>query len=69
MNSDGTYMEFGVVVWHGSSEVLYKTFRKAETLGVWRQLISAEEEAKISSIKARRVTVQLGQWVSLDGVS
>lgn len=57
-----TYTEYGVFVWHGTAEVLYRTFKKAETGGIWRNTVTDEEAARISSFKKRQVTVQLGEW-------
>jgi hypothetical protein len=57
-----TYAEYGVFVWYGSAEVLYRTFKQARMVGIWRRAISDDEVAKISSVRARRVSIQRGEW-------
>jgi hypothetical protein len=42
--------------------MLYKTFKQAQSIGLWRSTISAEEDSKISSIKTREVMIHRGMW-------
>jgi hypothetical protein len=60
-----TYTEYGVFVWHGSAQVLHKTFRKAEMVDVWRR---CNRDVEVASVRSRPVSVQLGEWAALDGV-
>lgn len=57
-----TFTEYGVFVWHGSAEMLYKTFKQVQSIGLWRSTISPEEARKISSIRTREVMIHRGMW-------
>lgn len=57
-----SYTEYGVFVRHGSDQLLYRTFRKAEMLEVWRECIPEDIAAKISSVRTRQVSIQHGEW-------
>jgi hypothetical protein len=52
-----TYTEYGVFTRHGSSEVLLKTFRKPETIGIWRRM---HPDFEVTRIRIRTVTK--GEW-------
>jgi hypothetical protein len=58
-----TYTEYGVFVWHGSAQMLHKTFKKAEMVGVWR---TCNRDVEIASIRTRPMTVQYGEWTEVE---
>ncbi|MFC0626137.1 hypothetical protein [Kribbella deserti] len=62
-----TYTEYGVFLNHGSAQILYTTFRKAETVGIWRRTQPADVLARITSIRTREVTIQRGAWSVVEG--
>ena len=62
MSYTESYTEYGVFIWHGSSQVLYRTFKQAQTVGIWRRTIADDEAAKIASVMTRTVSIQRGEW-------
>lgn len=57
-----SYTEYGVFVWHGSAQMLHKTFRKAESVDIWRR---CNRDVEIASVMTRPMTVQYGDWAEL----
>lgn len=63
MTSTESYTEYGVFVWHGSSQVLYRTFREAEQVGIWR---ICNGDIEVASVRTRPMTVQYGEWTEVE---
>lgn len=55
-----THTEYGLFVWHGSAEILHRTFSKAEMVGAYRLL---HPELVVSSVRKRTVTI--GEWTAV----
>jgi hypothetical protein len=54
-----TYTEYGVFVQHGKSELLHKTFRKVEMVGVWRR---CNPDTHVTSVRTREVVMRISEW-------
>ena len=65
MSDMESYTEYGVFVWHGSAQMLYRTFRKFEVLELWRDSV-LPDGVQIASIKTRPMTVQYGEWTEVE---
>lgn len=66
MSETRTRVEYGVFAWHGepgkSGQVLYRVFRKPETVGIWRSTLTNAEQDQISDVRRRTVTETIGDW-------